>query len=101
MNIEKAVVNLAAVGDLHCTRKSHGTLQPIFAQAAERADVLLLCGDLTDYGLPDEARVLAGELRGLNLPVVAVLGNHDYEAGREDEVRSILGEVGVQTLDGD
>jgi Icc-related predicted phosphoesterase len=63
--------------------------------------VLLLAGDLTDYGLPDEARVLARALAAVRMPVVAVLGNHDVEAGKEDEVRQILSEVGVTLLDGD
>lgn len=66
------------------------------------ADVLVLCGDLTDYGLPDEARVLARELGAAKTgPVVAVLGNHDYESGAADQVKAILGEAGVQLLDGD
>src|SRR5262249_1395180 len=67
-------LRLAAVGDLHCTRTVQGGLAPLFAQAASAADVLLLCGDLTDYGLPEEARVLARELSGLSVPVLAVLG---------------------------
>ncbi|HTD80088.1 MAG TPA: metallophosphoesterase, partial [Chloroflexota bacterium] len=74
------LLRVAAVGDLHCTKTSEGTLQPLFAQMAECADVIALCGDLVDYGLPDEAHVLARELGGVvkaNVPVVAVLGNHD------------------------
>jgi Icc-related predicted phosphoesterase len=95
-------VRLAAVGDLHCTKSSQGALQPLFAQAAERADVLVLCGDLTDYGLPDEARVLAKELSAAaKLPTVAVLGNHDFESGQQDEVKEILCEAGVCVLDGE
>jgi Icc-related predicted phosphoesterase len=93
---------LAAVGDLHVTRKSGGVWQPIFAQANERADVLLLAGDLTDYGLPEEAHLLVGELsRTVKIPVVAVLGNHDYESGKEDQVRGILTDAGVVVLDGE
>ena len=77
------MVRVAAVGDLHCTKTSAGELQPIFAAASRAADVLLLCGDLTDYGLPEEAEVLAGELRAaLRIPALAVLGNHDHESGR-------------------
>ncbi len=95
-------VRLAALGDLHCTKKSQGAYQELFSHAAEQADVLLLCGDLTDFGLPEEAQVLASELRRLgNMPVVGVLGNHDYESGREEDVRRILTEeAGVQVLDG-
>jgi Icc-related predicted phosphoesterase len=96
------LVRVAAVGDLHCGKESQGALQPLFARAAEAADVLVLCGDLTDYGLPDEARVLARELTGtVRIPVLAVFGNHDYESGHADEVRTILTEAGVRILDGD
>jgi Icc-related predicted phosphoesterase len=101
MEETKSVVRVAAVGDIHCTRSSQGTLQPLFAQAAQLADVLLLCGDLTDYGLAEEAEVLAKELTAAKLPIVAVLGNHDYESGQEDQVRQILCGAGVQMLDGE
>lgn len=89
------------MSDVHCSRNSQGALQPIFARVAERADVLVLCGDLTDYGSPEEARVLARELAGERIPVVAVLGNHDYESGRQAEVRAILTDAGVTVLDGE
>ncbi|HET8586650.1 MAG TPA: metallophosphoesterase, partial [Candidatus Limnocylindria bacterium] len=65
------------------------------------ADILLLAGDLTDFGLPEEARVLAGELAGASIPIVAVLGNHDFESGKQHEVAGILGRAGVKMLDGD
>jgi Icc-related predicted phosphoesterase len=95
-------VRVAAVGDLHCTKTSQGALQPLFAAASANADVLLLCGDLTDYGHPDEARVLAREVvTGLRIPAVGVLGNHDYESGQHEEVVQILREGGVVILDGD
>lgn len=98
-----AKVRIAAVGDLHCTKTAAGKLQPLFSQAAEMADMLLLCGDLTDYGLAEEAQVLAAELAPATarIPVVAVLGNHDYESGTPDAVKQILGAAGVQILDGD
>jgi len=95
------VVRIAAVGDLHCTKNSQGILQPLFAKIAESAEVLLLAGDLTDYGTPDEARVLARELTPLRIPTAAVLGNHDVECGKESEVRQILSDAGVAMLDGD
>jgi Icc-related predicted phosphoesterase len=76
-------------------------LQAIFGQIAGSADVLLLCGDLTDFGLADEARVLARDLAGVKIPVVAVLGNHDFESGQETEIAEILTDVGVRVLDGD
>jgi Icc-related predicted phosphoesterase len=96
------VVRVAAVGDVHCGKASQGALQPLFARIAEAADVVALCGDLTDYGLPDEARVLAREVTGvLKIPVVAVFGNHDYESGHHDEVSRILTDAGIRILDGD
>jgi Icc-related predicted phosphoesterase len=94
-------VRLAAVGDVHCTKHSQGALLPIFGAVAEQADVLLLCGDLTDYGQPEEAQVLLRELSGARVPIVAVLGNHDFESGQQDAVKEILCEGGVQVLDGD
>jgi Icc-related predicted phosphoesterase len=95
-------VRVAAVGDLHVTKTSQGALQPLFAAASGSADVLLLCGDLTDYGHPDEARLLAREVAaGLRIPAVGVLGNHDYESGQHEEVVQILRDGGVTILDGD
>jgi Icc-related predicted phosphoesterase len=95
-------VRIAAVADLHFTRTSQGAFQPLFNQVTSDADVLLLCGDLTDYGLPEEARLLAKEITGsLKIPAVAVLGNHDYEAGQQEEIRAILTDAGVVVLDGD
>jgi Icc-related predicted phosphoesterase len=97
-----SILNLAAIGDLHCTKASQGKLQAHFATLAGRADVLLLCGDLTDNGTPEEARVFATEIsKAVNIPKLAVLGNHDYETGHEVEVKQILTESGIQVLDGD
>jgi Icc-related predicted phosphoesterase len=95
------VVRVAALADLHCTKSSQGAFQSLFTRVGEAAELLLVAGDLTDYGLPDEARVLARELTTLRIPVVAVLGNHDYESGKEIEVRQILNDAGVVVLDGD
>ncbi|HTT02328.1 MAG TPA: metallophosphoesterase [Steroidobacteraceae bacterium] len=98
----KQAVRLAAVGDLHIRSTSQGVLQPVLASVNEQADVLLLCGDLTDYGLPEEAEVLAKELTAaVRIPMVAVLGNHDYESGQHVEVRRILADAGVKLLDGE
>jgi Icc-related predicted phosphoesterase len=95
-------VRIAAIADLHYTRTSQGAYQPLFARVTEDADVLLICGDLTDYGLPEEARALAKEITGsLKIPAIAVLGNHDYEAGQQEEIRTILADAGVVVLDGD
>ena len=102
MATERDAVRVAAVGDIHCTKTSQGTLQPLFSEVNERADVLLLCGDLTDYGLEEEAQILAREITiALKIPVVAVLGNHDYESGKAHEIEQILADVGVRVLDGD
>jgi Icc-related predicted phosphoesterase len=96
-----ATVRIAALADVHCTKTSQGALQPLFSRIADSADLLLLAGDLTDYGLPEEARVLARELTALRIPAAAVLGNHDLESSRQDEVRQILADAGVTILDGD
>lgn len=95
------ITRIAAVGDLHCTKESAGALRSVFAQLEGKADVLLLCGDLTDYGLPEEAAVLSKELAVLKMPVLAVLGNHDFQSGHESKVTEILQEGGVRVLDGD
>jgi Icc-related predicted phosphoesterase len=90
------------MGDLHCTDKSRGAFQPLFGRVAESAQVAVLCGDLTDHGLASEARVLAEEIQAnLRIPVLAVLGNHDFESGQEDQVRHILEKAGVMFLDGE
>ncbi|HEX4744366.1 MAG TPA: metallophosphoesterase [Candidatus Limnocylindria bacterium] len=94
-------LRVAAAGDLHCTKESQGQLAPLFAEMAGVADVIALCGDLTDYGLPEEAHVLAAELRGVRAEIVAVLGNHDLESGRSADVVAILRDAGVRVLDGD
>src|SRR5437016_10971146 len=96
-----AVVRLGAVADLHYTKAAQGTLLPLFEQAGRIADVLLLAGDLTDCGLPDEALALVHDLKTVKVPVVAVLGNHDFEAGKSAEVADILRGAGVTVLDGD
>lgn len=99
---KKDPVRIAAIGDLHYGRAvAPGTLQPLFAQITEAADILVLAGDLTDYGLPEEARALARELVALKIPAVAVLGNHDFESNQQDELRKIFLDAGVVTLDGD
>jgi Icc-related predicted phosphoesterase len=99
--MERTVVRVAAVGDLHCSKTSQGAFHSLFAQVSDAADVLLMPGDLTDYGLPEEAAVLAKELQALHIPVAAVLGNHDIESEKGDEVRQILMDAGMKILDGD
>ena len=102
MTSTRTRLRVAAIGDLHVSRHSQGAFQPLFTQITGSADVLLLCGDFTDYGLPDEARILARELTAaVKIPVIAVLGNHEFEAGSEDEIRRILADIGVTMLDGE
>jgi Icc-related predicted phosphoesterase len=96
------IVRIATVADVHYSKTSQGMLQPLFAQINEHADVLVIPGDLTDFGLADEAKVLARDLTtSITIPVVAVLGNHDCESGEQDEVRRVLVDAGVHMLDGD
>jgi Icc-related predicted phosphoesterase len=101
MPIAGDVVRLAALADIHYSKSSQSDLHPLFAQIAESADVLMLCGDLTDYGLAEEARILARDLAPVKIPMVGVLGNHDFESGEEREIAQILTDVGVHMLDGD
>ena len=97
----KDVIRLAAVGDIHCSKNSQGTLQPLFSKITDSADVLLLCGDLTDYGLPEEAHILVKELAAVRIPTIAVFGNHDYESGNQDAIAQIFCDAGVTVLNGD
>lgn len=101
METEKQLVRVAALADLHLSRGNAGTFQALFSQAAASADILVLCGDLTEHGLPEEVHLLVRELAGVKIPLVAVLGNHDYEAGKPDEVKEILQTAGLTVLDGD
>ena len=91
-------ITLAAIGDLHVTEGSGTGYRDMFAEISEQADVLALCGDLTNFGHVAEAELLAEDLRACTIPVVAVLGNHDYEAGKVDEVTAILEEAGAIML---
>jgi Icc-related predicted phosphoesterase len=95
------VIRVAAAGDLHFGPDSAGTFRPAVEALEGRADVLVLAGDLTKLGRPEEAAVLAAELRDAPVPVVAVLGNHDYHSDRQDEVRRALEGVGVTVLEGE
>src|SRR5437588_6558475 len=101
MATPKTEVRLAALADLHCTKTSQGAWHTLFQQVGDAADVLLLCGDLTNFGLPEEAQVLVKELSGLKIPIVAVLGNHDYESGMQKEVQQIFSDAGLKLLDGE
>lgn len=99
---DKESLRIAAVADIHVKKTAQGSMQPIFAKASSDADVILLCGDLTDYGTEEEARVLARDItQSLRIPAIGVLGNHDFESGKQDEISKILTDAGVTMLDGD
>jgi Predicted phosphoesterases, related to the Icc protein len=88
------------MGDLHVREDSTTSYRDLFAEVSKEADVLVLTGDLTDLGKPREAEILAQDLKTCSIPVVGVLGNHDYECGTPDEVTHILREAGMRVLDG-
>jgi Icc-related predicted phosphoesterase len=95
-------IRIAALGDLHYSKDSQGLLHPLLTQINQSADILLILGDLTDYGHIDEATMLAKELStAVKIPIVAVLGNHDYESGHEMEIRQIFEQAGMKILDGE
>lgn len=94
------MIRIAAVGDIHMGPDSQGVLRPAFDTLPDCADVLLLAGDLTRHGTTEEARVVAREITGLGVPVVAVLGNHDHHDDRPQEVTAILEDAGAHVLEG-
>ena len=91
---------IAAVADIHFGRDSRGTLAPFWSRIHEQADLFLLAGDLTRVGAPEEAQVLAEELAVVKVPVVAVLGNHDYHSNAQDRVVDVLRDARVHVLEG-
>jgi Icc-related predicted phosphoesterase len=95
------VIRVAALGDPHAGRDTAGQLRPLLADLGERADLLLVAGDLTRHGDPEEAAVFGEEVRDLGVPVIAVLGNHDYHGDQEDLVRKVVEEAGVIVLEGE
>lgn len=98
----KETLRIAAVADLHVKKTGQASMQALFAAASAEADVMLLCGDLTDYGLVDEAKILSKEISAsLRIPTIGVLGNHDFESGKSEEVVKIMTDAGVTMLDGD
>ena len=98
---DKETLRIAAVADIHVKKTSQGGMTDLFAKVTQSADVLLLCGDLTDYGAVEEARILAKDITAaLRIPAIGVLGNHDFESGKQDEIVKILTDAGVTMLDG-
>ncbi|HEY4594701.1 MAG TPA: metallophosphoesterase [Thermoanaerobaculia bacterium] len=102
MTEHNGTVRIAALGDVHYTRTPDPAMRELLARAGRESDVLLLCGDLTDHGLAEEARVLARDLHSsVSVPVIAVLGNHDFEGDQQDEITRVLCDSGIRMLDGD
>ena len=100
MSEAPATVTVAGLGDLHVTEEQKHSYRDLFAEISQKADVLALCGDLTNLGRPREAEILAEDLHTCSIPMVGVLGNHDYECGHVEEVSRILRDAGVRLLDG-
>lgn len=94
-------IRIAAAGDLHADEAHRARLEAAFASLDGAADLVLLAGDLTTHGTPEQAEVLVEACRGFGAPIVAVLGNHDHHEGRGDEVAQVLREAGVLVLDRD
>lgn len=92
-------IRIAAAGDLHCSEANREHVAEAFDRIQHEADLIVLAGDLTTHGEPEQAAVLADAVRGLSTPVLAVLGNHDLHSGRGDEVAEIVREGGVILLD--
>jgi len=95
-------LRIAATADLHYGKHSRGTLHDAFAEISRSADILLLCGDLTDYGLPEEAEELVADIRAaVRIPILAVLGNHDFESSQPEAISKVLDDAGVNVLNGE
>jgi Icc-related predicted phosphoesterase len=92
-------LTVAAIGDLHVTEDSNAPYRELFVEISSAADVLLLCGDLTNFGKTTEAEILAEDLKACTIPVLGVLGNHDYECGQPEKVCEILHGAGMTVLD--
>ena len=92
-------MRVAAIGDLHVQESDVAPYRELFAEISQHADVLLLCGDLTNFGKEKEAEILAEDIRSCSVPVLGVLGNHDYECGCPEKVCAILHGAGMTVLD--
>jgi Icc-related predicted phosphoesterase len=102
MNERHGTVRIGALADLHYTKSPEPAVREVLAAASSECDVLVLCGDLTDHGLAEEARDLAREIQSIvKVPVIGVLGNHDFESGQQGEVKRILCDAGIRMLDGE
>ena len=94
------MIRVAAVGDVHYGRACRNRLRSYFEALPVRADLLLIAGDLTQHGGLDEAQALADDLRGVQVPIVAVLGNHDYHSDLAPQIGEVLRGAGVTVLEG-
>jgi Icc-related predicted phosphoesterase len=94
-------MRLAAIGDLHVGENHPHPYRELFSRISQEADALALCGDLTNFGKTSEAEILAEDLQACAIPIVGVLGNHDFECGQPEEVARILHEGGLRLLDGE
>jgi Icc-related predicted phosphoesterase len=94
-----AVIRIAAAADLHASEATRERVERAFATVAEEADVILLAGDLTTTGEPEQAQVVADACKAIDIPVFAVFGNHDVHANRPDEIRAVLEDANVHLLD--
>jgi Icc-related predicted phosphoesterase len=92
-------LRVGAIGDLHVREDDVAPYREMFAEISSSADVLLLCGDLTNFGKTGEAEILAEDIKSCSIPVLGVLGNHDYECGQPDKVCAILHSAGMKVLD--
>lgn len=101
MGEQRAPITVAGLGDLHVAETPGHPYRDLFAEIAGQADVLALCGDLTNLGTPRQAEILAQDLRTLPIPVVGVLGNHDLDSGHDEEVAAILRDAGLHLLERD
>jgi uncharacterized protein len=93
-------MRIAATADIHFTPQSYDRLREPLSRVREEADVLVIAGDLTNYGRPEEMHSLLNALVRLRVPIVAVLGNHDYESGQEQELINLMTTEGIKVLDG-
>jgi Icc-related predicted phosphoesterase len=101
--VTERTVRIAAVADLHYRTGTDNRFRSAFAEISDSADILLLCGDIIDYGLPDEARLLVKDISdsAKRITIIGVLGNHEFESGKIDEVINIMRGGGITVLDGE
>jgi len=93
-------MKIAAIADLHFSPQSYDRIREPMQRVRDDAEVLVLAGDLTNFGRPEEMESLLNALVRLRIPIVAVLGNHDYESGKQDELIKMMTAEGIKVLDG-